>query len=188
MGVVVFCVGVVAAMAGMSYAAVPLYRIFCQVTGYGGTTQRAQTVEGIAVLDREIEVRFDANIANNLNWKFKPNQRHVKVKLGEKKEISYMAQNLTDKPVTVTATFNVTPQYAGVYFSKIECFCFTQTTLQPGETIDMPVIFYVDPELDDETILKNMKTITLSYTLFREEAEDGPVAAVKNGEKDKVLN
>ncbi len=186
--VVVACVGVVIGMAGMSYAAVPLYKIFCQVTGYGGTTQRAEAADGVEVLSRQITVRFDGNIANSLNWEFKPVERQVTINLGEQTQISYTAKNLSNKPVTATATFNVTPQYAGVYFNKIECFCFTQTTLQPGEELDMPVVFYVDPELDDENILKNLKTITLSYTMFPEEADESPVAAVDSVDENTIVN
>lgn len=188
LGVVVLCVGVISAMAGLSYASVPLYRIFCQVTGYGGTTQRTELTDDIPVLDREVTVRFDGNLANKLDWEFKPAQRQVTLKLGEQTEIYYVARNTSDRPVTAAASFNVTPQFAGVYFNKIECFCFTQTTLQPGEEIKMPVIFYVDPELDDEKIFKNLKTITLSYTMFPDEPEDTPVAAAVLKDSIKVIN
>ena len=125
--IVVACLGVVLAMTGMAYAAVPLYQIFCQVTGYGGTTQRSELLSDVRVLDREITIRFDANIASELNWNFKPVERKVTIKLGEQKQISFTAENLSDETITGTATFNVTPQYAGVYFNKIECFCFTET-------------------------------------------------------------
>ncbi|MCF6320286.1 MAG: cytochrome c oxidase assembly protein [Rhizobiaceae bacterium] len=185
---VIACSAIVIGMAGLSYAAVPLYRIFCQITGYGGTTQRADNADDIEIIDRQITVRFDGNIANGLNWEFKPKVRQVTLKLGEQTQFSYVAENLSDKPLTGTATFNVTPQYAGAYFNKIECFCFTETTLQPGEKIDMPVVFFIDPELDREEIMKNLKTITLSYTFFPKEMEAAPVASVIEKNEDKKLN
>ncbi len=188
LGIVLMCVGVVSGMAGLSYAAVPLYRLFCQVTGYGGTTQRAEIMDDIPVLDREITVRFDGNISKSLDLDFKPFQRKISLKLGERKEVYYTAKNLSDKPATITATFNVTPQYAGVYFNKIECFCFTETTLQPGEEIKMPVIFFIDPELDDEKIYKHLQTITLSYTMYPDEPDESPVAAVEPEDKNQALN
>jgi cytochrome c oxidase assembly protein subunit 11 len=186
--IVLACLGVVMAMTGMAYAAVPLYQLFCQVTGYGGTTQRSELLSGVRVLDRQITIRFDANIAGDINWKFKPVERKVTIKLGEQKQISYTAENLSNETITGTATFNVTPQYAGVYFNKIECFCFTETTLEPGEKIDMPVVFFIDPDLDDEEILNSLKTITLSYTMFREDDEATPVAAVKDSINRKTFN
>jgi cytochrome c oxidase assembly protein subunit 11 len=186
--IVVACLGVVMAMTGMAYAAVPLYQIFCQVTGYGGTTQRSELLSDVRVLDRQITIRFDANIASDLNWNFKPVERKVTIKLGEQKQISFIAENLSKETITGTATFNVTPQYAGIYFNKIECFCFTETTLKPGEKIDMPVVFFIDPDLDDEEILNKLKTITLSYTMFREDDEETPVAAVKDSINRKTFN
>jgi cytochrome c oxidase assembly protein subunit 11 len=186
--IVVACLGVVMAMTGMAYAAVPLYQIFCQVTGYGGTTQRSELLSDVRVLDRQITIRFDANIASDLNWNFKPVERKVTIKLGEQKQISFTAENLSKETITGTATFNVTPQYAGIYFNKIECFCFTETTLKPGEKIDMPVVFFIDPDLDDEEILNKLKTITLSYTMFREDDEETPVAAVKDSINRKTFN
>jgi cytochrome c oxidase assembly protein subunit 11 len=186
--VVVACLGVVMAMTGMAYAAVPLYQIFCQVTGYGGTTQRSELLSDVRVLDRQITIRFDANIASDLNWNFKPVERKVTIKLGQQKQISYTAENLSNETITGTATFNVTPQYAGVYFNKIECFCFNKTTLKPGEKIDMPVVFFIDPDLHNEVILSKLKTITLSYTMFREDDEETPVAAVKDSINRKAFN
>jgi cytochrome c oxidase assembly protein subunit 11 len=186
--IVAVCLGLVVGMAGMAYASVPLYRIFCQVTGYGGTTQRSELLADVPVLDRQVTIRFDANIANDLNWNFAPVDRQVSIRLGEQKQISYYAENLSNQVITGTATFNVTPQYAGSYFNKIECFCFTQTTLQPGEKIDMPVVFFVDPELDKEEVYKNLKTITLSYTFFPDEAEPIPVADIGDQNVHKALN
>ena len=160
------CLSLVAGMGGLAYASVPLYQLFCQVTGYGGTTRAVENAEGITVIDRDIKVRFDANISSGLDWQFAANQRDVTIKLGEQTQISYHAKNVSDKPLTGSATFNVTPQSAGAYFNKIECFCFTETTLQPGEELEMPVVFFVDPELINEIETKDIHTITLSYTFF----------------------
>jgi len=186
--VVAICLGIVVAMAGLSYAAVPLYRLFCQITGFGGTTQRVEAADDVEMLDREMTIRFDANVALNLDWEFKPEIREVTLKLGEQTQFSYIAQNLSDQPLTGTATFNVTPQYAGAYFNKIECFCFTETTLQPGEKIEMPVLFFIDPDLDKEEIMKNLKTITLSYTFFPKQSEENSVAMVKDDKDVQTLN
>ena len=163
--VAVVCLGFFAGMIGMAYAAVPLYDMFCRVTGYGGTTQRVDQYSQ-TVLDREIKVRFDANISGGLPWEFKPVQRDVTLKIGETTQVSYQATNTFAQPASGRASFNVTPQMAGAYFMKVECFCFTDTTLQPGETLDMPVVFYVDPAIVDVPELKDVKTITLSYTFF----------------------
>ena len=186
LGIVSICLALVIGMAGMAYAAVPLYRIFCQVTGYGGTTQRAEQLGDIRVLDRQITIRFDANTSSDLNWNFKPIERQVTVRLGEQKQISYVAQNLSDETVSGSATFNVTPQHVGAYFNKIECFCFTRTTIKPGEKLDMPVVFFIDPELDQEEIMKNLKTITLSYTFFPDHDEPTPLAAVSDKNEKRL--
>ena len=166
---------VVFGMIGMAYAAVPLYQLFCQVTGYGGTTQRADTYAD-RVLDRTIKIRFDANTAG-IPWDFRPAQREVEIRIGETKQISYTSRNSSDRAMTGTATFNVNPQLAGVYFNKIECFCFTETTLQPGETLDMPVVFFVDPDIVDDKDMKDITTITLSYTMFPVAEKEQPVAS-----------
>ncbi len=171
LNVVILCLILVTGMGGLAYASVPLYQIFCQVTGYGGTPQRVDTVDGIELSDRVIKVRFDANTATDLNWNFRPVEREVSVRLGEKIQISYVAENLSSQPITGMATFNVTPQSAGVYFNKIECFCFTDTRIAPGEKLDMPVVFFVDPELDEEKFMKALQTITLSYTFFASDEE-----------------
>jgi cytochrome c oxidase assembly protein subunit 11 len=163
--VAMVCVAFFAGMIGAAYAAVPLYQLFCQVTGYGGTTQRV-TQYSQTVLDREIKVRFDANTAGGLPWDFKPVQRDVTIKIGETTQVSYAAKNIFSSPSSGRASFNVTPQLAGAYFMKVECFCFTDTELQPGEEMDMPVVFYVDPEIVNVPELKNIGTITLSYTFF----------------------
>ena len=174
------CLAFFGGMVGMAYAAVPLYAMFCQMTGYGGTTQRVEQYSD-RVLDRKITVRFDANISSGLPWDFQPAARDMTMKIGETAEAHYTATNLFDTPTAGRATFNVTPEIAGSYFNKVECFCFTDTTLKPGETLDMPVVFFVDPDIADEPELKNITTITLSYTFFPIE-EDKPVAAAPQAE------
>jgi cytochrome c oxidase assembly protein subunit 11 len=158
--------GVVVGMVGMAYAAVPLYEIFCRVTGYGGTTQVA-TAESDRILDRTMTVRFDSNVNPELPWRFEPVQRSMSLKVGETKLAFYQATNTGTETVVGTATFNVTPDKAGLYFDKIDCFCFTEQVLRPGETVDMPVSFYLDPELADDPKMDGVTTITLSYTFFR---------------------
>ena len=157
--------GIVAGMGGLAYASVPLYQWFCQVTGYGGTTQVAEEVP-VKVHDRSVTVRFNADVNSALPWRFQPVERKVKVKLGEEKLAFYRARNVGDRPVTGTATFNVTPAKAGPYFAKLDCFCFTEQTLAAGDSIDMPVSFYVDPDMAKDRNLDDVTTITLSYTFF----------------------
>ena len=170
----VVLVGVVAGMVGLSFASVPLYRLFCQVTGYGGTTQVAEAAPG-AVAERIIKVRFNADTAPGLPWYFKPVQREVAVKVGESGLAYYRARNLAATAVTGTSTFNVTPLKAGEYFSKVACFCFDEQRLEAGQELDMGVSFFIDPEILSDRNLDEVKTITLSYTFFRapgdEEAE-----------------
>jgi cytochrome c oxidase assembly protein subunit 11 len=152
-------------MLGMAFAAVPLYRIFCQMTGYAGTTQRA--VKGSdTVLDRTVTVKFDATVGPGLAWTFEPVQRQLDVKFGDTSLAFYRATNTSNKPITGTATFNVTPDQAGVYFNKLECFCFTEQRLEPGESIDMPVSFFVDPAMVKDKDAAHIGQITLSYTFF----------------------
>ena len=169
------CLAFFGGMIGMAYAAVPLYTLFCQVTGYGGTTQRVEQYSD-RVLDRTITVRFDAN-TSGVPWDFKPVARDMTIRIGETAQAHYTATNDFSKPTAGRATFNVTPDMAGAYFNKVECFCFTDTILEPGETLDMPVVFYVDPDIVDVPELKDIKTITLSYTFFPIDAEEEPVAA-----------
>ncbi|MGE4244866.1 MAG: cytochrome c oxidase assembly protein [Parvibaculaceae bacterium] len=159
------CGVVVVSMVGASYAAVPLYRLFCQVTGFGGTTQRAEAAPATS-LDRKMAVRFDANVGHGLGWRFEPEQVRLDVRVGETSLAFYRATNLSQKPVTGQAVFNVTPPQAGYYFNKIECFCFTEQTLEPGQSVDMPVQFFVDPAIVEDKDLKNLGTITLSYTFY----------------------
>lgn len=188
--VAVICGVVVAGMLGLAFAAVPLYNLFCSVTGYGGTTQRADGPAG-SILDREITVRFDAN-QNGLNWTFRPEQRTVRVKIGASTLVNYYARNDSDRAMTATATFNVSPPAAGAYFNKIECFCFTEQRLEPGEEIHMPVVFFLDPAMVDEEDLRGVSSITLSYTFFpvRDETNDTPekpVVSLSGADKSKPL-
>ncbi len=163
------------AMVGMGFAAVPLYRLFCQVTGFGGTTMRVGEAQAATIQDtgKPITVRFDAN-QRGLPWEFRPENTTERVTIGAKEMTVYLAKNLSAVPVTGTATFNVTPMQAGQYFNKIQCFCFTEQTLQPGEEVRMPVLFYVDPRIMTDPNTKNIKEITLSYTFY-------PVDADKKG-------
>ncbi|RXF73293.1 cytochrome c oxidase assembly protein [Hansschlegelia zhihuaiae] len=165
-GLVAFgCVGIVAAMLGASYAAVPLYNLFCRVTGYGGTTQVASAAPSGA-LERTVQIRFDGNVAPGLGWRFEPETRTMTVRIGETKLALYRAKNVSDRPLTGTASYNVSPNQTGAYFSKLQCFCFTEQTLQPGEEIDMPVAFFVDPSIAENRELDDIREITLSYTFF----------------------
>lgn len=175
------CLAFFGGMIGMAYAAVPLYDMFCKVTGYGGTTQRV-TQYSDRVLDRKITIRFDANTSGTLDWKFKPVARDLTVKIGETAQAHYSAENDGTTPTSGRATFNVMPALAGAYFNKVECFCFTDTTLKPGETLDMPVVFYVDPDIVDVPELKDIKTITLSYTFFPIEGQE-PVAVAPQSDE-----
>ena len=162
----IILLGVLAAMFALVAASVPLYKLFCQVTGFGGTTQQAEASNG-NILMRDMTVRFNSDVNNKLPWYFKPIQRSVKVKIGEEALVFYKAINNSTETITGTATFNVTPFKAGIYFSKIECFCFTEQTLAPGEEVDMPITFFIDPEIANDKNLEEVKEITLSYTFFK---------------------
>ncbi len=172
--------GVVAGMVGLSFAAVPLYRMFCQVTGFGGTPQVAEAAPS-TVLNRTIKVRFDTNVDKDLPWEFKSEQRAVDVRIGESALVFFKAHNPTDKPVSGTAGFNVAPEIAGRYFAKIECFCFQQQTLAAGQSIDMPVTFFVDPKIVEDESAKNIEEITLSYTFYRSDDPSDVAAALEDG-------
>ncbi|WP_313615882.1 cytochrome c oxidase assembly protein [Agrobacterium sp.] len=174
--ILVLCLVFVCGMVGMAYAAVPLYRLFCQVTGYNGTTQRVEQYSE-TILDRTVKVTFDSNTSNGLNWDFRPAQRAIDPKIGETVEVRFTATNRSSVPTTGTAVFNVTPMEAGAYFNKVECFCFTETTLQPGETLEMPVVFFVDPDIVKTRETKDIHTLTLSYTFYPSKT-DKPVAAL----------
>lgn len=153
------------AMLGLAYASVPLYRLFCQVTGFGGTTQIAAAAPE-QTSERMIAIRFDANTAGSLGWNFHAAQLEMRVKLGEQGIAHYRATNTTNRQLTGSAAFNVTPESAGIYFNKIQCFCFTEQTLKPGESVDMPVVFFVDPAIAEDPDARSIDTITLSYTFY----------------------
>ena len=178
---------VVVGMVGLSYASVPLYDLFCRVTGYGGTTQQAEIAPDV-VLDREMTIEFDANTSREMPWEFKPVEHKLTMKVGESALAFYEAYNPTDRAIKGTATFNVTPQKVGQYFTKIDCFCFTEQVLQPGERVDMPVTFFVDPEIDNDPNAKEVKVITLSYTFFISDDEDGTEVSAKAEKKSVDVN
>ena len=157
---------VVSGMVGLAYASVPLYQLFCQVTGYGGTTQVALARAETVVPDHPVKVRFDANISRDLNWRFEAVDAPVTLNPGEEVVINYRATNLGDAPSTGTSTYNVTPVKAGPHFMKIDCFCFIEQTLQPGESVLMPVRFYIDPEIVADSNTSDVGEIILSYTFF----------------------
>jgi|TARA_R110002073_G_scaffold55631_1_gene142290 cytochrome c oxidase assembly protein subunit 11 len=165
------CALVVVSMLGAAYASVPLYDLFCRVTGYGGTTQVAQYNDETQILDRTMTIRFDASQEAGFPWTFEPVEPSMTVRVGETSLAYYRATNNTDRAVTGTATYNVTPYKAAPYFSKLECFCFTEQTLQPGESIDMPVLFFVDALIDEEPRADDVTTITLSYTFFEADTD-----------------
>ncbi|MBA4164731.1 MAG: cytochrome c oxidase assembly protein [Erythrobacter sp.] len=162
------------AMLGLGYASVPLYRLFCQVTGFGGTTQRASESDADAAAriaqsagGRTISIRFDANTASDLPWTFRPAQPTDTVQIGIRDLTTYVARNDSSVPITGTATFNVEPEQAGRYFNKIQCFCFTEQTLKPGQQVSMPVLYYIDPAALEDERMKGVDQITLSYTFHR---------------------
>lgn len=161
------------AMLGLGYASVPLYRLFCQVTGFGGTTQRVSEAEAatVAVSTRMVSIRFDANVERGMPWEFRPLQVTDNVAVGARDMAIYTARNTSSEPITGSATFNVEPEQAGKYFSKVQCFCFTEQTLQPGEEVRMPVIYYVDPAILDDPDARDVQQITLSYTFHRNPAD-----------------
>lgn len=161
------------AMLGMGYAAVPLYEIFCRVTGYGGTTQRVDAAMAATVqtTSQVMSVRFDSNVNSALPWAFKPENPVDRVSVGARDMAIYIATNKSDQPVVGTATFNVTPVQAGKYFHKVQCFCFTEQLLEPGQTMRMPVLYYVDPAIMDDPETRDIEEITLSYTFYR--SKDG---------------
>lgn len=169
---------VVAGMVALSFASVPLYRAFCQITGFDGTTMRADKPAD-RVLERRIVIRFDATVGQGLPWTFKPEQVSQTLHVGETGLAFYAAKNLTDRPVTGRASFNVQPAKAGQYFNKIECFCFTEQTLKPGEAVSMPVTYFIDPAIADDRGLDDVQTITLSYTFFPWD-DDVTLAAAAN--------
>jgi cytochrome c oxidase assembly protein subunit 11 len=178
---------VVVGMVGLSFASVPLYRLFCQATGYGGTTQRAATAPS-EVADTVITVRFDAQTAPDLGWEFRPLTRELRVHPGEQQEVFYRAVNRSADPVAGTATYNVTPAKSGIYFDKLQCFCFTEQRLLPGESRDMGVVFFVDPDVLRDKDTSEVRTITLSYTMFRAPEPSAPSASVGARSPGRVTN
>ncbi|HUZ71950.1 MAG TPA: cytochrome c oxidase assembly protein [Stellaceae bacterium] len=185
-GTALALLGVVAMMGGLVAASVPLYRLFCQRTGYGGTTQRASAAPLHEVRSKFITVRFNANTAADLPWDFQPEQLQVKVHPGEEKIIAYRAVNRSAEPITGTATFNVTPDKAGIYFDKLQCFCFSKQHLDPGQSARLTVSFFVDPDIVKDPNTADVNTITLSYTMFRAEDDGGPAASAASIDKQPV--
>ncbi|MBM3545863.1 MAG: cytochrome c oxidase assembly protein [Alphaproteobacteria bacterium] len=164
--------GVAVGMFALAYASVPLYQLFCQVTGYGGTTQRAEAAPDHTI-DRWMTVSFNADVAPDLGWSFRPMERSVRVRVGEPMLVHYVAENIGREPVVGTATFNVQPSKIGAYFSKLECFCFTEQVLKPGEKVEMPVTFFIDPDMVKDRHLDNLGAVTLSYSFFRAKNQEG---------------
>jgi cytochrome c oxidase assembly protein subunit 11 len=177
--VAIWCAVLVAAMVGAAYAAVPLYRLFCEVTGFDGTPRIATKLSD-TVLDKTITVRFDANVAPGLPWRFEPMQTTTKVRIGENALAFYRATNTSDRPVRGMATFNVLPEQVAPFFNKLQCFCFTEQLLQPGESLEMPVSFFVDPQITGDKDAHAVTHVTLSYT-FYPVAEPKPGVARKEG-------
>ena len=179
------CVAVVIGMVGLAYASVPLYRLFCQVTGFGGTPQRAYEAAD-TVTNRIVKVRLDANVAPGLNWHFVPEEPVMTVKVGETATGFFRITNLASEPVTGRATYNVAPSLVGSYFNKLQCFCFEDLTLKAGESLDVPVVFFVDPEVAKQSELDSMTEITLSYTFFASKTAQKPVAELTGTTKPQL--
>ena len=180
-------VSVVAGMVGLSFASVPLYRLFCQATGFAGTTQRADRAPANAS-DAIVTIRFNAETAPDLGWEFHPLQDAVTVHPGEQRQIFYRAVNKTTQPVTAAATFNVTPAKSGIYFDKLQCFCFSEQHLEPGESADMGVVFFVDPDILTDPNTTELRTITLSYTMFRAHTPVRPTASAAPRSRASSVN
>ncbi len=160
----------VGGMLALAYAASPLYEAFCKATGFAGTPVVAQESDR-PILKRTVAVRFDSNTDPNLPWRFEPVQRQVKIRLGEEKLVFFRATNVSQRPIVGTATYNVTPERVGAWFNKLQCFCFTEQMLKPGQSVDMPVLFFVDPEMDKDRRFDDINTITLSYTFYEAKTE-----------------
>ncbi|MCB1580664.1 MAG: cytochrome c oxidase assembly protein [Rhodospirillales bacterium] len=163
--------GVVLGMAALAYASVPLYDMFCRVTGFGGTTQTSDAWPE-QIIDRSLTINFNTDTSPNLPWDFSPEKRSIEVKLGQKGLIAFHAKNKANTPLAGSAIYNVTPLKAGKYFHKVQCFCFDEQILQPGENVSMPVMFYIDPKMNDDPNMDDVQTITLSYTFFTSESEE----------------
>ena len=175
------------AMLGLGYASSPLYRLFCQATGFAGTTRRASDAEAaaVSVADRLVKIRFDANIERGMAWQFRPERGTDTIQMGGRHMAIFLARNLSDKPLTGRASFNVTPEQTGRYFNKVQCFCFTEQTLQPGQEVRMPVVYFVDPKMLNDPDARDIDEITLSYTFHpiaaRSIANDGSKALDRAG-------
>lgn len=182
---VLACSAAVLAMTGLSFAAVPLYNLFCKVTGFAGTPIIGTAATG-KTSDRIVSVMFDANVAPALGWRFEAEKTEIRAQVGVTQTVFYKITNTSSRPMTGIATYNVQPNQSGAYFVKIQCFCFTETTLQPGETLEAPVVFYIDPEIELNRELASLKSITLSYTYFP--SKNGqPVAESKgDGNQSKL--
>ena len=177
-------VSIVVGMAGLAYASVPLYDLFCKVTGYGGTPQIAEMLPSV-VGNREMTVRFNADVNRDLPWEFRPVNGKVMVKVGEPTLAFYRVKNLSDETIVGTATYNVTPLSVGKYFSKIDCFCFAEQELKPGESVDLPVSFFVETSIESDPSMEDINTVTLSYTFF--ELEKSVAAGGLKSEMDSLL-
>ena len=185
-GTVVLLVSVAAGMVGLSFASVPLYRLFCAATGFGGATQRADTPP-TRIAAGLITVRFDAQVAPGLDWEFRPLQSKIAVHPGAQSQVLFRAVNRTAAPVTAQAVYNVTPTKAGIYFDKLQCFCFNNQTLAPGQSVDMGVVFFVDPDILTDPSTSEVRSITLSYTMFRApEAASPTVSAAPRSQPASV--
>ena len=167
-------VAIAAAMLGLGYASVPLYRLFCQVTGFNGTTQRVSEAQAATVkaATRTISIRFDANVERGMPWQFRPEQVTDTVAVGARDMAIYIARNTSDAPIIGSATYNVEPAYVGKYFNKVQCFCFTEQRLEPGQEMRMPVLYYVDPAILDDPAASDVEQITLSYTFHPSAGEN----------------
>ena len=177
-------VSIVVGMAGLAYASVPLYDLFCKVTGYGGTPQIAEMLPSV-VGSREMTVRFNADVNRDLPWEFRPVNGKVMVKVGEPTLAFYRVKNLSDETIVGTATYNVTPLSVGKYFSKIDCFCFAEQELKPGESVELPVSFFVETSIESDPSMEDINTVTLSYTFF--ELEKSVAAGGLKSEMDSLL-
>jgi cytochrome c oxidase assembly protein subunit 11 len=172
---------VVVGMAGLSYAAVPLYQMFCRATGYGGTTQvatQASETRG----ERVLKVRFDANVGAGLPWSFEPEVASINLRTGETATVFFRVKNNSNREWAATAAYNVSPDQSGIYFNKISCFCFDEQKLAAGETAEWPVVFYLDPALEKDEVMRNVGGITLSYTFFASKTQSKPVTAARTAD------
>ncbi|HEY5377925.1 MAG TPA: cytochrome c oxidase assembly protein [Pseudolabrys sp.] len=179
------CGVLVASMVGASFAAIPLYNMFCRVTGFAGTTQVSR-IAPTHELGRELTVRFDSNVMPGLPWKFEPEVNSIKLRIGEVVTVHYKVINEAARTITAQASYNVSPTTTGAYFDKINCFCFTKQTMKPGETREMTVVFYVDPKIITDRDLDSLTTLTLSYTFYRLPDEDRPVAETTSTNSSKL--